>query len=288
MRYQTNHNALPVGSLGGLIGNWLDNNPWLRDGGMIKGEYKDKLTANLDKTDENINSTMSRKLLNGDRNFENIASLLDNWVDNHPWAHGGWVPGNVDWDEFIANLDQSDAGANPIQQVREEIMELVKVLLETVSGRTAVEIGMGRCGGSHYLWSLMFDRVVTVDVDEKLIERFIYEHMPPSNQSTFIFGKSFENNIADEVGRTIRHCDFMLIDGDHTRDAVETDWRMYNHLVEPGGIIAFHDTIKIVPGELEVAGFVQDLESGAVTGNPVPMRHIHKSKFVGISYYTVS
>ena len=285
MSYQPNNKALPVGSLAGLIGNWLENNPWLRDDGMIKGVYEDKLTANLHKK---INSSVSRKLLNGDRNFENIASLLDNWVDNHPWAYGGWVPGNVDWDEFIANLDQSDAGANPIQQVRAEIMELVKVLLETVSSKTAVEIGLGRCGGSHYLWSLMFDRVVTVDVDEKLIERFKYEHMPPSKQSTFIFGKSFEKKVADEIGHAIHHCDFLLIDGDHSRDAVETDWRMYNHLVEPGGIIAFHDTIKIVPDELEVAGFVNDLESGAVTGNPVPMRHIHKSKFVGISYYTVS
>ena len=231
---------------------------------------------------------MSRKLINGERYFENVAGLLDNWVDNHPWARGGWVPGDLDWDEFIANLDQSDAGANPIQQVREEIMEFVKVLLETVPGKTAVEIGMGRCGGSHYLWSLMFDRVVTIDADRKLIERYINEHVPYRDQSTFIFGKSFEHDIVNEVGRIVRHCDFLLIDGDHARDVVEVDWRMYSHLVEPGGIIAFHDTTKIVPGELEVAEFVRSLELGDITGKPIPMQHIHKSKFVGISYYIVS
>ena len=167
-------------------------------------------------------------------------------------------------------------------------MEFVKVLLETVPGKTAVEIGMGRCGGSHYLWSLMFDHVVTIDADRKLIERYINEHVPYRDQSTFIFGKSFEHDIVNEVGRIVRHCDFLLIDGDHARDVVEVDWRMYSHLVEPGGIIAFHDTTKIVPGELEVAEFVRSLELGDITGKPIPMQHIHKSKFVGISYYIVS
>ena len=231
---------------------------------------------------------MSRKLINGERHFENIADLLDGWVDNHLWARGGWVPGDVDWDEFIATHNTNDASANPIQQVREEIMEFVKVLLAAGPGKTAVEIGLGRCGGSHYLWSLMFERVITIDVDQKLIERHIIEHLPFSDQSTFIFGKSFEHDIVNEVGRIVRQCDFLLIDGDHGRNAVEADWRMYSHLVEPGGIIAFHDTIKNVPGELEVAEFVHGLESGSVTGNPIPMQHIHKSKFVGISYYIVS
>lgn len=230
---------------------------------------------------------MSRKLINGERHFDNVAGLLDHWVDHHPWAHGGWVPGDVDWDEFIANADPSDAAANPIQQVREEIMEFTRVLLDTVPGRTAVEIGMGRCGGSHYLWSLMFDRVITVDANQELIERYLNDHQPHDDQSTFVFGKSFEPEIVNEVGRIARQCDFLLIDGDHARDVVESDWRMYSHLVEPGGIIAFHDTTKVVPGELEVAGFVRGLELGAITGKPIPMRHIHKSKFVGISYYIV-
>lgn len=233
---------------------------------------------------------MSRKLVNGELKFDTVARRLDDWVDHHPWARGGWVPADQEWHEFMAShryRPKDNDGVTPIQQVRSEIIGLVEVLLDSVPRRTAVEIGMGTCGGSHFLWSLMFDRVITIDADRKPIERFIDEHSPHDDQSTFIFGKSYDSEIVNEAGRIIRSCDFLLIDGDHTRDAVEADWRMYSHLVEPGGIIAFHDTLMEVPGELEVASFVNDLETGNLTGTPLPIKHIRYSKFVGISYYQV-
>lgn len=234
---------------------------------------------------------MSRKLVNGELEFDTVARHLDEWVDHHPWARGGWVPAEQNWEEFVAShryRPKDNAGVTPIQQVRAEILGLVEVLLETIPRKTAVEIGMGSCGGSHFLWSLMFDRVITIDADRKPIERYIEEHQPHEGQSTFVFGRSYEQGIVNEAGRIIQNCDFLLIDGDHTRDAVEADWRMYSHLVEPGGIIAFHDTMMEVPGELEVASFVHDLESGQITGNGIPVKHIHRSKFVGISYYQVT
>jgi Methyltransferase domain len=47
--------------------------------------------------------------------------------------------------------------------------------------------------------------------------------------------------------------DLLFIDGDHTREGVEADFRMYSPLVRSGGLVAFHD---IVPGPTEAVGAV--------------------------------
>lgn len=38
-----------------------------------------------------------------------------------------------------------------------------------------------------------------------------------------------------------RPINFLFIDGDHTYGGVKRDWDLYKDLVEPGGLIAFHD-----------------------------------------------
>lgn len=38
-----------------------------------------------------------------------------------------------------------------------------------------------------------------------------------------------------------RKIDFLFIDGDHSYDGVKEDFEMYSHLVNSGGVIAFHD-----------------------------------------------
>jgi predicted O-methyltransferase YrrM len=43
------------------------------------------------------------------------------------------------------------------------------------------------------------------------------------------------------AGRAI---DFLMIDGDHTYDGVKRDWELYQPLVSPGGLIAFHDILE--------------------------------------------
>jgi predicted O-methyltransferase YrrM len=47
--------------------------------------------------------------------------------------------------------------------------------------------------------------------------------------------------------------DVLFVDGDHTLEGVEADFRMYSPLVRNGGIVAFHD---IVPGSSEAVGGV--------------------------------
>lgn len=41
-----------------------------------------------------------------------------------------------------------------------------------------------------------------------------------------------------------RKLDLLFVDGDHSRDGVWKDFRMYCPLVRPGGLIAFHDVSK--------------------------------------------
>jgi predicted O-methyltransferase YrrM len=40
--------------------------------------------------------------------------------------------------------------------------------------------------------------------------------------------------------------DFLFIDGDHSWDGIDLDWRCWSGFVEPGGVIALHDSRTIV------------------------------------------
>lgn len=52
-----------------------------------------------------------------------------------------------------------------------------------------------------------------------------------------------------------RAVDFLFIDGDHSREGVENDYRAYAPLVRAGGAIAFHD---IHPGPSSLVGGVPE------------------------------
>jgi predicted O-methyltransferase YrrM len=41
-----------------------------------------------------------------------------------------------------------------------------------------------------------------------------------------------------------RTIDFLMIDGDHSYEGVKRDWDLYEPLVSPGGLIAFHDILE--------------------------------------------
>lgn len=46
-----------------------------------------------------------------------------------------------------------------------------------------------------------------------------------------------------------RKLDVLFIDADHTYQGVRTDFELYSPLVQPGGLIAFHDIAKNQPGD---------------------------------------
>lgn len=217
-----------------------------------------------------------------------IARIMDDFVSSHPWARGGYVDGSRAREEVLASQPDGPEGVPAIQQVREEILDFVEQLLQRgVSGGSILEIGLGFVGGTHFLWTHMFRQVVTVEHYEDRITRFLDEIGIDALQSLIVCGESNSDDVLLTVGRAVRSCDVLFIDGSHVRDAVEADWRRYVHLVRKGGIVAFHDTIVDHPGNREVAGFIEALESGMITGAPVKFVHIHHSVYVGISYYVV-
>ena len=44
-----------------------------------------------------------------------------------------------------------------------------------------------------------------------------------------------------------RPLDFLFIDGDHSREGIDRDWKGYSEFVEPGGVVLLHDS-RSVPG----------------------------------------
>ena len=51
--------------------------------------------------------------------------------------------------------------------------------------------------------------------------------------------------------------DFVFIDGDHTEDGLLADWHAWSGLVEPGGIVALHDSHSTPDRRIDDAGSVK-------------------------------
>lgn len=51
--------------------------------------------------------------------------------------------------------------------------------------------------------------------------------------------------------------DFVFIDGDHSEEGLLADWRAWNPLVEPGGIVALHDSRSTPERPIDEAGSVK-------------------------------
>lgn len=63
-----------------------------------------------------------------------------------------------------------------------------------------------------------------------------------------------------------RHVDFLFIDGDHSYEAVRRDFELYEPLVRPGGLVAFHDvSIRTTPDTIGTAAFWSELKQGGHT-----------------------
>lgn len=137
-----------------------------------------------------------------------------------------------------------------------------------------VEIG-SLYGGTLWYW-VQFDyssKIVAVDQLTEF-EPFRTEVLESRKQWEY-WGQSYgcelyhvEGSSTDpEVrAKTLAHLggesiDFLFIDGDHTYEGVKEDWVLWNRMVKPGGLIAFHDTIPSVnrhePG---VVRFVSELK----------------------------
>lgn len=176
-----------------------------------------------------------------------------------------------------------------------KIKTFTRMLLELgIAGGTALEIGLGYYGSTHFLWRSLFDRVITIEKNHERVRAFgsstrkYYDKwVLGDSRSYFIIGLSCEPTVVSNVyGCCIEgKIDLLFIDGDHACGSVLTDWLLYQGLVRPGGIIALHDSLLAIPGYYGVPAFIDQLKAGKIDGKPRQINNIEFSKSLGIAWY---
>ncbi|MBI4354235.1 MAG: class I SAM-dependent methyltransferase [Candidatus Omnitrophica bacterium] len=215
-----------------------------------------------------------------------VMKQLDAWVARHgngKYERGDWVP----MQDFMI---PDDAG---IQQDRDEIKEFVSLLLSRKRLGTALEVGLGYYGSTHFLWRLLFKRIITIEKSHERIRIFgtnmraFHDRWALGDRrSAFIIGMSYEPaTVAKTYQVACGGVDLLFIDGDHQYASVLTDWLLYSPLVKPGGLIAFHDVGLTVPGHYGVPEFLARLAAGAIDGRKRTLTTIRRTKHLGVACY---
>lgn len=181
-----------------------------------------------------------------------------------------------------------------MQQNRQEIQELVKTIVSQpwYGPRSRVlEIGLGHFGSSHVLWREMFEKVTTIEIDHRRVNRFsenIFNYhgrwILDDGRSDFVIGPSQSPESVKKVYSAMSAVDFLFIDGDHSYEGVLSDWLLYSPLVKSGGIVAFDDSMLMDGG---VPMLCNQLKQGFL-GRRYDIKDIAYSRSIGISFYIVS
>ncbi len=159
-------------------------------------------------------------------------------------------------------------------QRREEIRRLLSVLADR-RPVVIVEIGTAS-GGSLFLFTRIAAQdatIVSIDLPAskdnggyRLWRAPLYRSFAlPGQDIHLIKGNSHEADTRQKLVHILdgRKIDFLFIDGDHTYDGVRKDFELYNSLLSPDGIIAFHDIVIHRPEtKCEVHLFWQEVKSG--------------------------
>jgi len=174
-----------------------------------------------------------------------------------------------------------------IQQDLRELEAYLSVLSELDTRGITVEIGLGS-GGTHFVWSQLFDEVLSVDSDYLSCCRAAIEFPDPSSQ--FIAGDSDDPRTVYMLNKVLegRLIDHLFIDGDHRYEAVRADFETYAPFVRVGGIIGLHDAEW---ERAEVRVFLSDLKGGKIKGWPATDFEVIRrgpGRFAtGIAYFAV-
>jgi predicted O-methyltransferase YrrM len=161
------------------------------------------------------------------------------------------LPSAVDPEVALA-FARSEPGIEPNQK-EEEILWLLDRLADAPP-RVVLEIGTDR-GGTLFLWTrVAADDALLVTLDlRKMVGRLGRLSPFALVRTRFARGRqrvellddvdSQDPVTADRVRRLLggRPVDFLFIDGDHRYEGVRRDFELYEPLVGPGGIVAFHD-----------------------------------------------
>jgi len=125
-----------------------------------------------------------------------------------------------------------------IQQKKEEWMRMLDIINNMDNSNNIIEIG-AYDGGASISLKYFAKNMVTID----LSRHFNLSEFSDINYKNIV-GNSHDGDIYLDVKNFIGNCDILFIDGDHSYEGVKKDYLMYKDLVNPGGIIAFHDIIR--------------------------------------------
>ncbi len=141
-------------------------------------------------------------------------------------------------------------------QIKEEISVLLS-MIEKRAPRTILEIGTAN-GGTLFLLSRVASPSATLVSIDKPNGGFgggypkslipVFRSFAVNGQKVVLVrGDSHHSATVSSTRDALngRQVDFLFIDGDHSYEGVQSDFRIYSSLVSKGGIIALHD---IVPG----------------------------------------
>lgn len=131
------------------------------------------------------------------------------------------------------NVDIVNSHPQVHQQVREELYDFLKLLIDNDT-KQMLQIGLGHWASTHFVLSLLFDHVTTVEYDAEFVDRYLPQM--DCDFETIIQGDS--TVVHSQLQGTY---DAVFIDGNHSYEYVKKDLENYMTKVRPGGIIALHD-----------------------------------------------
>ncbi len=132
-------------------------------------------------------------------------------------------------------------------QSRVEMEELCKIAIEPLNTKDiCLETGL-LYGGSHYLWTLFFDTVISIEHTEKccqIARKRLTEYGVAMSGSAIIHGDTQGADTIERVKTAMgdRRLDFIFLDADHSWRAVQADFETYLPMLRPGGVVAIADT----------------------------------------------
>lgn len=139
----------------------------------------------------------------------------------------------------------------PVQHP-DELYWLIKKV-EKIHPKTILEIGV-QAGGTFAFWNKILSNNTSLDcmligIDLKNTMR--WDTKKSKNNIKFLIVDSRKKETINIVKYLLKNrpIDFAFIDGNHTEDAVTSDYQNYSKLVQKRGIVAFHDIYnKSYPG----------------------------------------
>jgi len=170
--------------------------------------------------------------------------------------------------EFAEHFRFADRVSIRPMQIRSEIRSFLD-FIASEPPQTVLEIGTGRGGTLFLLAQAAREDALLVSVDapdatgfgarpEYAARARLYRSVGgPGQRVVFLAADSHDDETLADVRHALdgRLVDVLFVDGDHTLEGVESDFRMYAPLVRSGGFVAFHD---IVPGPAEIVGGVPE------------------------------